>query len=99
MSGTRSSRFAPSSALLGLAVLACGLLASGDRKEPAADSKATAARPGDQAPRELTAEERQAVLARVGERTITLGEYVATLERMDPFERLRYQSAERRKQL
>lgn len=99
MSGTRSSRFAPSSALLGLAVLACGLLASCDRKEPAADSKATAARPGDQAPRELTAEERQAVLARVGERTITLGEYVATLERMDPFERLRYQSAERRKQL
>jgi hypothetical protein len=38
-------------------------------------------------------------LAKVGERTITLGEYAATLERMDPFERLRYQSADRRKQL
>jgi tetratricopeptide (TPR) repeat protein len=39
------------------------------------------------------------VLAKVGSRQITLGDYAATLERMDPFERLRYQSAERRKQL
>ncbi len=39
------------------------------------------------------------VLAKVGDREITLGEYTATLERMDPFERLRYQSADRRKQL
>ncbi len=48
---------------------------------------------------ELTAEQKKAVLAQVGDRTITLGEYVATLERMDPFERLRYQSPERRKLL
>ncbi|MCC6213727.1 MAG: peptidyl-prolyl cis-trans isomerase [Polyangiaceae bacterium] len=39
------------------------------------------------------------VLARVGERTITLGDYAVTLERMDQFERLRYQSPDRRKQL
>jgi parvulin-like peptidyl-prolyl isomerase len=39
------------------------------------------------------------VLAKVGERTITLGDFAATLERMDSFERLRYQSADRRKQL
>jgi hypothetical protein len=39
------------------------------------------------------------VLARVGERVITLGDYAAALERMDPFERLRYQTADRRKQL
>jgi peptidyl-prolyl cis-trans isomerase C len=39
------------------------------------------------------------VLAKVGNHEITLGEYAATLERMDPFERLRYQSADRRKQL
>jgi peptidyl-prolyl cis-trans isomerase C len=39
------------------------------------------------------------VLAKVGEREITLGEYAATLERMDQFERLRYQSPERRKAL
>jgi peptidyl-prolyl cis-trans isomerase C len=39
------------------------------------------------------------VLAKVGEREITLGDYAETLERMDPFERLRYQSPDRRKQL
>ncbi len=39
------------------------------------------------------------VLAKVGDHEITLGEYAATLDRMDPFERLRYQSADRRKQL
>ncbi len=39
------------------------------------------------------------VLARVGERTITLGDYAATLERMDPFDRLRYQSVERKHEL
>jgi hypothetical protein len=38
-------------------------------------------------------------LAKVGTHEITLGEYAATLDRMDPFERLRYQSADRRKQL
>jgi peptidyl-prolyl cis-trans isomerase C len=39
------------------------------------------------------------VLARVGDRTITLGDYAATLERMDPFDRLRYQAPERQKEL
>ncbi len=39
------------------------------------------------------------VLARVGERTITLGDYVAALEHMDQFDRLRYQAPERRKDL
>ena len=39
------------------------------------------------------------MLAKVGDREITLGEYAETLERMDPFERLRYQSPDRRKQL
>ena len=38
-------------------------------------------------------------LAKVGDRTITLGEYAATLERMDSFERMRYQSPDRRKRL
>ena len=47
----------------------------------------------------LTPELAAKVLARVGEREITLGEYAATLERMDQFERLRYQSPERKKQL
>lgn len=51
------------------------------------------------APSELPAELKKQVLAKVGDRTITLGEFAATLERMDPFERLRYSSRERREQL
>lgn len=39
------------------------------------------------------------VLARVGDRDITLGDYQAALERMDRFERLRYQTPERRRLL
>jgi peptidyl-prolyl cis-trans isomerase C len=47
----------------------------------------------------LTPELAGRVLAKVGDHEITLGEYAATLERMDPFERIRYQSPDRRKQL
>jgi parvulin-like peptidyl-prolyl isomerase len=50
-------------------------------------------------PGRLTPELAKQVLAKVGEREITLGEYAETLERMDPFERVRYQSADRRKLL
>ncbi len=50
-------------------------------------------------PGKLTPELARQVLAKVGDREITLGEYAETLERMDPFERLRYQSADRRKLL
>jgi peptidyl-prolyl cis-trans isomerase C len=39
------------------------------------------------------------VLARVGDRVITLGDYEAALEHMDQFDRLRYQAPERRKEL
>jgi hypothetical protein len=39
------------------------------------------------------------VLARVGQRSITLGDYAAALERMDPFERMRYQTPDRRQAL
>ncbi len=47
----------------------------------------------------LNPEQAARVLAKVGDRTITLGDYAATLERMDQFDRLRYQSPERRKEL
>lgn len=47
----------------------------------------------------LTPEQASQVLARVGERTITLGDYAAALERMDPFERMRYQTDDRRQAL
>jgi peptidyl-prolyl cis-trans isomerase C len=39
------------------------------------------------------------VLAKVGDRTITLGDYTAALEHMDQFDRLRYQAPDRRKDL
>jgi peptidyl-prolyl cis-trans isomerase C len=55
---------------------------------------------GDHAqPKSLTPEQAKQVLARVGDKTITLGDYVAALEHMDQFDRLRYQSTERRKEL
>lgn len=47
----------------------------------------------------LTPEQASQVLARVGDRTITLGDYAAALERMDPFERMRYQTKDRRQAL
>ncbi len=47
----------------------------------------------------LTDKQAAQVLARVGDRTITLGDYTAALEHMDQFDRLRYQSPERRKEL
>ena len=47
----------------------------------------------------LTDEQAAQVLAKVGDRTITLGDYTAALEHMDQFDRLRYQSPERRKEL
>ncbi|HEX7667164.1 MAG TPA: peptidyl-prolyl cis-trans isomerase [Polyangiaceae bacterium] len=47
----------------------------------------------------LTPEQAAKVLAKVGDKTITLGDFVATLEHMDQFDRLRYQSPERRKEL
>ncbi len=47
----------------------------------------------------LTPEQAARVLAKVGDNTVTLGDYVAALEHMDQFDRLRYQSPERRKEL
>jgi peptidyl-prolyl cis-trans isomerase C len=47
----------------------------------------------------LTPEQSAKVLAKVGDRTITLGDFVAVLEHMGQFDRLRYQSPERRKEL
>ena len=47
----------------------------------------------------LTPEQASRVLAKVGDREITLGEFAQTLERMDQFDRLRYQTKERRREL
>lgn len=47
----------------------------------------------------LSPEQAQRVLAKVGERAITLGDYAKALDRMDQFDRLRYTTKERRKEL
>lgn len=60
---------------------------------PAASSSAAAG------PKPLSPEMAAKTLAKVGDRTITLGDYAAALERMDSFERMRYQSPDRRKRL
>lgn len=47
----------------------------------------------------LGPEARAKVLAKVGDQEITLGQFVAALEAMDPFERMRYETPERKKKL
>ncbi len=54
---------------------------------------------GHRTSEQLTPEQQSKVLAKVGDKTITLGDFVASLENMDQFDRLRYQSTERRKEL
>lgn len=84
-----------------LALVAAPLLGAGCKKSnaPAPVASASVAPPASAAPFQLSDEQAAQVLAKVGEHTITLGDYVAALERMDTFERLRYQSADRRKLL
>ena len=63
-------------------------------------SEASEADAGDHAQTaSLTAEQAAKVLAKVGDDTITLGDYVAAIEHMNKFDRLRYQAPERRKEL
>jgi len=47
----------------------------------------------------LSQEQAARTLAKVGDRVISLGDFAATLERMDQFDRLRYQTKERRREL
>jgi hypothetical protein len=54
---------------------------------------------GGVAPGNLSQEQAKAVVARVGDDTITLGDYAAVLERMNQFDRLRYQTQDRRRAL
>ncbi|HEX6275195.1 MAG TPA: hypothetical protein VFZ53_19280, partial [Polyangiaceae bacterium] len=66
------------------------------KKDGAAPVASASASP---AKKKLSPEMAKKTLAKVGDRVITLGEFEATLERMDPFERMRYQSQDRRKRL
>ncbi|NUP12343.1 MAG: peptidyl-prolyl cis-trans isomerase [Polyangiaceae bacterium] len=67
-------------------VVACG--------DSAGDPNADAGTP----PGGLTPEQAARVVARVGDETITLGDYASALDRMDPFDRLRYQTIEKRRE-
>jgi peptidyl-prolyl cis-trans isomerase C len=80
---------------LSTAALAASLLA-GCHGKPAGDEVDAG---GHHATGALSPEQAAQVLAKVGSSTITLGDYVAALEHMDQFDRLRYQSPERRKEL
>ncbi|MEM9692049.1 MAG: peptidyl-prolyl cis-trans isomerase [Myxococcota bacterium] len=72
-----------------LALAACGSDDGGATGGPT--PSATAVPPGG-----LSPEQAAQVLAKVGDRTITLGDYAATLERMNQLDRLRYQTDKRR---
>src|SRR6185312_12961413 len=47
----------------------------------------------------LSPDQAARVVAKVGDRTITLGDFARAVERMDQYDRLRYQSKERRHEL
>lgn len=64
------------------------------RKSPPADAGPVASADGG-----LPTAESSRVLARVGARTITAGDFIAALAHMDSFDRMRYQAPERRKEL
>jgi peptidyl-prolyl cis-trans isomerase C len=77
---------------------AAALLLVSCKQKPEADG----ASPNAAAPvasSSLSPEQAKKVLAKVGDRVITLGDFAATIEHLDSFDRLRYQSAERRKEL
>lgn len=71
----------------------------GCRHDVGASGSAPAASSSSSAPGGLSPELASRVLARVGDRTITLGDYVAVLDGMDRIERARYQTPDRREQL
>lgn len=79
--------------------LACAISLLALACQPKATKGAAPSASASAQPLALSPELAARVLAKVGDHEITLGEYAATLARMDPFERLRYQSPDRRKQL
>lgn len=71
--------------------LAAGVSSCGDARTKTASS--------NKPPGGLTEEQAARVIARVGDENITLGDYALAIERMDPFDRLRYQTTEKRREL
>ncbi len=81
--------------LLGLLALLASVPAACGKRSADAAPEAEAAGPTGG----LSPEQAAQVLVRVGERTITLGDYAAALEHLGTFDRLRYQAPDRRKEL
>jgi hypothetical protein len=78
--------------VLALSLAALGVVGCNDKPlEPKVDAGTP--------PAGLTQEQAARTLAKVGDEVITLGDFAATLERMDQFDRLRYQTKERRREL
>ncbi len=86
----RAARIAPWVLAAGLGLTA---VSGCDDSAPAARTDAGAPPAG------LSPQQAAAVIAKVGDETITLGEYAAALERMNQFDRMRFQSKERRRAL
>jgi peptidyl-prolyl cis-trans isomerase C len=76
---------------------ALALVTTGCREEALKKSGGAASASG--LPAQLTPAQAGMVLATVGDKNITLGDFAAALERMDQFDRLRYQTPERRREL
>jgi hypothetical protein len=86
---TRSpTAFAVVAAALVLALAACGR-----------GTKNTGVDAGQSVSGSIPPEQAARVIAKVGDRSITVGDFAASLEHMDHFDRLRYQSPERRLEL
>ncbi len=92
---SRSQRFGPALLAAWSSLALGGAGCQGKSSTPAPSPSASVAAD----PLELDPELAAKVLAKVGDRQITLGDYASALARMDQFERLRYQTPERRRQL
>ncbi|MDB4938852.1 MAG: Peptidyl-prolyl cis-trans isomerase PpiD [Labilithrix sp.] len=93
----RSSAFVGFGALVALASLAALPVAGCKSCDNGSTTEVVDS--GHENPTSLTPEQAKQVLVKLGDDTITLGDYAAALEHMDQFDRLRYQSVERRKEL
>jgi hypothetical protein len=83
-------------ALAASTALASGAVLSGCKS---CNEHALEVQPADAGEGSLTAEQAAKVLVRIDDQTITLGDFAAALEHMDPLDRLRYQAPARRREL
>jgi hypothetical protein len=93
----RTMRQTRARAALALAVAALGTASAAcSHESPSATPTGDA---GSTAVGALSAEDATQVLARVGDHTITVGDYAAALQHMDQFDRMRYSAPARRREL